>query len=40
MTYVVNQENIVYAKDLGPNTGSVARGMTRYEPDSTWHRDE
>lgn len=40
MTYVVNRENIVYAKDLGPNTGSVARGMTRYAPDSTWDRDE
>ena len=40
MTYVVNQNDVVYAKDLGLNTGSVARDMTRYEPDSTWHPDE
>ena len=40
MTYVVNQNDVVYAKDLGPNTGSVAKGVTRYEPDSTWHQDE
>jgi hypothetical protein len=40
MTYVVNQDGAVYAKDLGPNTGHVANGMTGYEPDSTWHPDE
>jgi hypothetical protein len=40
MTYVVDRDDVVYAKDLGPATGSVAQGMTRYEPDSTWHPDE
>ncbi len=36
----VNQDDVVYAKDLGPRTGPMAKGMARYEPDSTWHPDE
>jgi hypothetical protein len=40
MTFVVDQEDVVYAKDLGPNTAAVAKGMSRYAPDPTWHRDE
>ena len=40
MTFVVNHDDVVYAKDLGPNTASVAKSMTRVEPDSTWHADE
>jgi len=40
MTYVVDRNDVVYAKDLGPNTGSIAKGMTRLEPDPTWHPDE
>ena len=37
MTYLVNQHDVVYEKDLGPDTVQVAKGMTRYNPDSTWH---
>ena len=37
MTYVVNQDGVVYEKDLGPTTVQVAKGMTRYNRDSTWH---
>jgi hypothetical protein len=40
MTYVVDQGDIVHVKDLGPNTASIAKRMTRYEPDSTWHPDQ
>jgi hypothetical protein len=40
MTYVVGQNDAVQAKDLGPNTAAIAKRMTRYEPDSTWHPDE
>jgi hypothetical protein len=36
MTFVVNHDGDVYQKDLGPNTVAVARGMTRFNPDSTW----
>jgi hypothetical protein len=37
MTYLVNQDGVVYEKDLGPDTVQVAKGMTKYNPDSTWH---
>jgi hypothetical protein len=37
-TFIVNQNGIVYQKDLGPDTETIARGMTEYDPDSTWER--
>ena len=37
MTYAVTQDDVVYEKDLGPNTEQVAKGMTEFNPDSTWH---
>ena len=40
MTYLVNQDDVVYEKDLGPDTVQVAKGMTKYNPDSTWHPAE
>jgi hypothetical protein len=40
MTYLVNQDDVVYEKDLGPNTGRVAKGMTEYNSDATWHPAE
>jgi hypothetical protein len=36
MTFIVNQQGKVYEKDLGHRTESIARGMTTYDPDSTW----
>lgn len=38
MTFIVNESGVVYEKDLGPNTVSVATTMTDYNPDSTWHQ--
>ncbi|PWT82065.1 MAG: DUF2950 domain-containing protein [Blastocatellia bacterium] len=38
MTFVVNQDGIVYEKDLGNQTGTAAAGMTRYNPDASWHQ--
>jgi len=38
MTFVVNQNGMVYEKDLGPKTEAVARAMTLYNPDRTWRR--
>lgn len=38
MTFVVNQNGIVYQKDLGPDTQTIANAMTEYDPDSTWER--
>ena len=36
MTFVVNQDGIVYQKDLGPKTAQIANAMTTYNPDTTW----
>ncbi len=36
MTFMVNQEGVVYHKDLGSKTVEVGRQMTRFDPDRTW----
>jgi hypothetical protein len=36
MTFVVNQSGIVFEKNLGPQTSSIARQMSDYDPDSSW----
>jgi len=36
MTFIVNHDGIVYQKDLGANTTSVARSMTKFNPDKSW----
>jgi len=36
MTFIVNQDGVVYQKDLGPNSASIARAMKAFNPDSTW----
>ena len=38
MTFIVNQDGVVYQKDLGPETATRAPSLTRYDPDSTWTR--
>jgi hypothetical protein len=38
MTFIVNQNGTVYAKDLGPKTEGIAKAMTLYNPDRTWKR--
>ena len=38
MTFIVNQDGIVYQKDLGPDTEKIANAMTEYDSDSTWKR--
>jgi hypothetical protein len=39
-TFVVNHDGVVYEKDLGPQTASIAAAMTRYNPDTTWRKAE
>lgn len=36
MTFVVNQDGIVFEKNLGPQTTAIAQRMTEYNPDRTW----
>ena len=35
-TFLVNHHGTVYEKDMGPMTATLARGMTRFNPDKTW----
>jgi hypothetical protein len=37
-TFVVNQDGVVFQKDLGPNTARLAGAMTRFDPDIDWAR--
>jgi hypothetical protein len=37
MTFCVNQDGKIYEKDLGPQTVELAKAVTEYNPDSTWH---
>ena len=36
MTFIVNQDGVVYEKNLGADTEKIAAAMTEYNPDSTW----
>lgn len=38
MTFIVNHDGVVYEKDLGAKTPSIAESMTRYNPDATWRK--
>jgi len=38
MTFLVNQDGVVYEKNLGPRTSAVASRMTRFDPDASWQR--
>jgi hypothetical protein len=35
-TFIVNQNGLVYEKNLGKNTADVAKAMTEFNPDNTW----
>jgi hypothetical protein len=40
MTFIVGQDSVVYRKDLGPNTPTIAKAMKEFDPDSTWKKDD
>ncbi|MBW2163459.1 MAG: DUF2950 domain-containing protein [Deltaproteobacteria bacterium] len=40
MTFIVNQEDEIYEKDLGKDTANKATAMTTFDPDSTWKKYE
>jgi hypothetical protein len=37
-TFLVNQDGIIYEKDLGASTSAAAEAMTAFDPDATWGR--
>jgi Protein of unknown function (DUF2950) len=38
MTFMVNQDGVVFEKDLGPDTAAAVAKITRFDPDTTWQR--
>ena len=36
MTFIINQNGVVYQKDLGEKTVELAKAMTEYDPDKSW----
>jgi len=40
MTFIVNQDGIVYQKNLGPDTKRIAVQIKQYDPDGTWEASE
>lgn len=39
-TFLVNQQGIVYQKDLGADSAKIARAIDQFNPDSTWQKVE
>lgn len=38
MTFVVSHEGVVYQRNLGKNSTSIAKGMKKFDPDKTWKK--
>jgi hypothetical protein len=38
MSFIVNQDGIVYQKNLGRNTATIATGLKSFNPDASWKR--
>ena len=40
MTFLVSQDGVIYEKDLGPHTETLAKDMKAFDPDSSWKKAE
>jgi hypothetical protein len=40
MTFIVSKDGVVYQKDLGNKTDTLAKPMKEYKPDSSWQKAE
>jgi hypothetical protein len=40
MTFIVNEDGVVYQKDLGKKTDLLAKAMKEYNPNSSWQKAE
>jgi DUF2950 family protein len=38
MTFLVDQDGVVYEKDLGPKSAELAKSLTHFRRDATWHK--
>jgi len=39
-TFIVNQDGVVYEKDLGPKTATIAGAMRAFNPDKSWKKSD
>ena len=39
-TFIISHDGVVYEKDLGKNTASIAQEMKKFDPDSSWRKVE
>ena len=40
MSFIVNQDGVIYQQDLGPETEKIALGISEYDPDAGWQKAE
>lgn len=40
MTFIVNQDGVVYEKNLGKDTGKISAEIKKFDPDDTWKKTE
>jgi hypothetical protein len=40
MTFMVNQDSVIVQKDLGPDTATIAKQISAFNPDSSWEQVE
>jgi Protein of unknown function (DUF2950) len=40
MTFIINQDDVVYQKDLGTDTAKEAAAISEFNPDETWSRTD
>jgi hypothetical protein len=40
MTFIINQDGILFQKDLGKSTTETATAMSEFDPDATWSQVE
>ena len=40
MTFIVNQDGVVYSRDLGPSTTQSAMAIREFNPDSMWKKED
>lgn len=40
MTFIVNQEGVIYEKDLGKDTATQALALSDFDPDDSWQKHE
>lgn len=40
MTFIVDNDGIVYEKDLGPNAAAISKSLAQYDRDASWRKSD